>query len=96
MNIEDFRDKMCSGAKIEGCSQELEMFNMLSQEAMRETVELNTKYHTPEEIVEIMSKITRRKVDKTLRMFPPFYTDCGVNITFGKNVFINAGCKFQD
>lgn len=29
-------------------------------------------------------------------MFPPFYTDCGKNITVGKNVFINAGCKFQD
>ena len=29
-------------------------------------------------------------------MFPPFYTDCGQNIHMGKNVFINAGCKFQD
>ena len=29
-------------------------------------------------------------------MFPPFYTDCGKNITIGKNVFINMGCKFQD
>ncbi|MDE7290185.1 MAG: sugar O-acetyltransferase, partial [Oscillospiraceae bacterium] len=30
------------------------------------------------------------------RMFPPFYTDCGKNIHVGKNVFINAGCCFQD
>ena len=29
-------------------------------------------------------------------MFPPFYTDCGKNITVGKNVFINSGCRFQD
>ena len=29
-------------------------------------------------------------------MFPPFYTDFGKNITVGKNVFINAGCHFQD
>ena len=28
--------------------------------------------------------------------YPPFYTDCGRNIHIGKNVFINAGCKFQD
>ena len=27
---------------------------------------------------------------------PPFYSDCGVNITVGKNVFINSGCCFQD
>ena len=26
----------------------------------------------------------------------PFYTDCGRNIHIGKNVFINAGSKFQD
>lgn len=29
-------------------------------------------------------------------MFPPFYTDCGKNLTLGKNVFINACCQFQD
>ena len=29
-------------------------------------------------------------------MFPPFYTDFGKNIKLGKNVFINAGCCFQD
>ena len=29
-------------------------------------------------------------------LFPPFYTDFGKNITIGNNVFINAGCKFQD
>ena len=29
-------------------------------------------------------------------MFPPFYTDCGKNTKLGKNVFINAGCQFQD
>ena len=35
-------------------------------------------------------------MDKTFGMFPPFYTDCGKNITVGKNVFINSGCRFQD
>jgi acetyltransferase-like isoleucine patch superfamily enzyme len=29
-------------------------------------------------------------------MFPPFYTDCGINIKVGENVFINACCRFQD
>lgn len=29
-------------------------------------------------------------------MFPPFYTDCGLNITVGKSVFINSCCNFQD
>lgn len=59
-------------------------------------MELNTKYHTPEEIVEIFSRLTGKTVDKSFRLFPPFYTDCGKNITVGKEVFINSCCHFQD
>ena len=59
-------------------------------------MELNSIYHTPEEIVEIMSRLTRREVDSTFRLFPPFTADFGKNISFGKNVFVNAGCHFQD
>ena len=44
-------------------------------------MEINNKYHTPEEIVDLFSKLTGRKVDKTFRLFPPFYTDCGKNKT---------------
>lgn len=72
------------------------MFNELSQEALKITMELNSRYHTPGEIVEIFSELTGKKVDETFRLFPPFYTDCGKNIKVGKNVFINACCKFQD
>ena len=59
-------------------------------------MELNSRYHTPEEIVGIMSEITGEQVDASFNMFPPFYADFGRNIHIGKNVFINAGCKFQD
>ena len=68
----------------------------LFQEAVRIGRELNGKYHTPEEIREIMGRLTGRKVDDSFRMFPPFYTDFGKNITIGKDVFINSGCHFQD
>ncbi len=59
-------------------------------------MELNTQYHTPEEIRKIMEKLTGKKIDETFRLFPPFYTDFGKNITFGKDVFINSCCHFQD
>ncbi len=68
----------------------------LFQDAIRVTMELNNKYHTPEEIREIMSELTGKTIDDTFKMFPPFYTDFGKNITIGKNVFINSGCHFQD
>lgn len=54
------------------------------------------QYHTPEEIREIMGRLIGKKVDDSFRMFPPFYTDFGKNITIGKDVFINSGCHFQD
>lgn len=68
----------------------------LFQEAIRIGMELNNQYHTPEEIREIMGRLTGKKIDDSFRMFPPFYTDFGKNITIGKDVFINSGCHFQD
>lgn len=68
----------------------------LFQEAIRIGMELNTKYHTPEEIRKIIAQLTGKPVDDKFRLFPPFYTDFGKNITFGKDVFINSGCHFQD
>ena len=70
--------------------------NELFQEAVRIGMELNTKYHTPEELREIMGRLIGKQVDRSFRMFPPFYTDFGKNITIGKDVFINSGCHFQD
>lgn len=68
----------------------------LFQEAVRIGMELNSQYHTPEELREIMGRLTGKEIDGTFRLFPPFYTDFGKNITIGKNVFINSGCHFQD
>ena len=68
----------------------------LFQEAIKIGMELNTRYNTPEEIREIMGRLTGRKIDETFRLFPPFYTDFGKNIKIGRDVFINSGCHFQD
>lgn len=76
--------------------QNEEFAKNLFQDAIRITMGLNNKYHTPEEIREIMAELTGKKIDDTFRMFPPFYTDFGKNITIGKDVFINSGCHFQD
>ncbi len=70
--------------------------NELFQEAIRIGMELNSQYHTPEEIREIMGRLTGKRMDESFRLFPPFYTDFGKNISIGKDVFINSGCHFQD
>lgn len=73
-----------------------EHFDAICQDAIRIGMELNCQYHTPEEIREIMGRLTGKKIDDSFRLFPPFYTDFGKNITIGKDVFINSGCHFQD
>lgn len=70
--------------------------NELFQEAVRIGMEMNTHYHTPEELRGLMSRLIGKKIDSSFRMFPPFYTDFGKNIEIGEDVFINSGCHFQD
>lgn len=96
MNLNVFLEHVNNGFPIPGGS-EIHMFmSDLAQEAMRVTSRLNGVYREPGEIRALMSELTGKPVDESFRMFPPFYTDCGKNITFGKNVFINSGCRFQD
>lgn len=96
ITINEFRELMAKKTYVKEDSRLLRAFHVFSQDALRITMELNNKYHAPEEIRELFSKLTDSEVDETFRLFPPFYTDCGKNIKVGKNVFINACCKFQD
>lgn len=68
----------------------------LSNKAMQITCKLNSSYHTREDVRKLFSELIGKGVDESFMMFPPFYTDCGQNITVGKNVFINSCCNFQD
>lgn len=70
--------------------------NHYSQEAQKITSEINYSYHDFDEIRRLFSELIGSKVSEDFRLFPPFFTDFGKNIHLGKNVFINAGCKFQD
>ena len=96
MTAEEFRNTIKNESYIGGGSPLHLEFHAFSQRAMKLTCEMNYNYHTPEELRSLMSKLTQSEIDETFGIFPPFYTDCGINIHIGKNVFINSGCKFQD
>ncbi len=67
------------------------------QDTRRLLFEMNSVWHEDEkEITELFARITAKPVGENVRIETPFYTDFGKNITVGSNVFINAGCKFQD
>ncbi|MBO7730581.1 MAG: sugar O-acetyltransferase [Lachnospiraceae bacterium] len=74
----------------------IELMRYYSRQAQKITMEINTKYHEPEELAELFSQLIGKPVGEMFGLFPPFYTDFGKNITIGNNVFINSDCKFQD
>lgn len=96
MEVKEFLERLNAKECVKAGSDMHKMMCELSNQAMQLTAELNNRYHTPEEIRTLFSEIIGKEVDKSFMMFPPFYTDCGRNITIGKNVFINACCNFQD
>ena len=96
LELQRFLARMDSGERVAAGSEIMQMMGQLAQEALQITAELNGSYHTPDEIRQIMSRLTGRPIDETFSMFPPFYTDCGKNLKIGKYVFINSGCRFQD
>ncbi|MCM1151833.1 MAG: sugar O-acetyltransferase [Alistipes sp.] len=58
--------------------------------------ELNTGYHSPDEVRALLERIWGQPLDASVRMFPPFYTAFGKTTRVGKEVFVNFGCTFLD
>ena len=53
-------------------------------------------FNDPDEVRALFSDLIGKKVDDTFFLVPPFYTTGGVDITVGRNVFINQNCTFYD
>ena len=96
MDLQSYLAHLNAGEPVVGGSEVHLFMHGVAQEAIRITMELNGSYHTPEQQRALFSELIGKPVDEGFGLFPPFYTDCGKNITVGKNVFINSGCSFQD
>lgn len=95
MTLEEFLAHVAARRPL--ATPEIGVFmNEMSDRARRITCRINGSYHSQEELRGLMGELFGRPVDETFRLFPPFYTDFGQNIHIGRNVFINAGCHFQD
>jgi acetyltransferase-like isoleucine patch superfamily enzyme len=44
----------------------------------------------------LLGELTGRELDPSVRVLPPFHTDSGRNLRFGRNVFVNHGCTAMD
>ncbi|MFJ5848391.1 sugar O-acetyltransferase [Streptomyces sp. NPDC092903] len=45
---------------------------------------------------ELLSVVFGGPLPESVTVYPPFFTECGLNTTFGENVFVNQGCTFMD
>lgn len=96
MTIEQYKEYIKTYGYVEAGSEAHLLMHQMSSDAQRITMEINNKYHSHDELVDLMSQLTGTEIDPSFGLFPPFYTDCGRNTTIGKNVFINSSCHFQD
>ena len=88
MTIQEFRDYMASGKPVVGGGDVHMMFHKLSQEALQITAEINGKYHTPEQLHDLLEQLWVSIVRLSRRM-------CLVSfITNAINCFISLSINY--
>ncbi|KNB50653.1 sugar O-acetyltransferase [Streptomyces caatingaensis] len=45
---------------------------------------------------ELLAVVFGDPLPESVTIYPPFFTEHGLNTTFGENVFVNQGCTFMD
>ena len=96
MELHELLQHFNNGDTVGEDPEVIELMRYYSRQAQKITMEINTKYHEPDEMAALFSELIRKPVGEAFGLFPPFYTDFGKNITVGDHVFINSDCKFQD
>ena len=89
-------EKDLAGMPLDGRDPEVAPIIEVIKHTQRLVSRLNSGEKSEEEVRDFLSQITGRAIDSTLWLIPPFYTDFGCNIHFGKNVFVNSACTFMD
>ena len=96
MNLSTFLEILNTGEQILAGSEAHLYMHKLSQDAFKITARINNQYNTPEEMTALLCELTGKEVSPSVTVFPPVFTDCGKNLHFAENIFVNSGCKFQD
>ncbi|WP_277050622.1 DapH/DapD/GlmU-related protein [Ruania albidiflava] len=95
-DLDDLLTALDAGQTIPGGSPLHELMHRVSQDALRITGELNSGYHDPARVRDLLAQLTGATVPESVTLFPPLTSDFGKNLRIGERVFINSGCRFQD
>ncbi len=91
-----FLERMDSGEEVEADSDVHRLMTAASERAMRITSHMNATFVSLSDTRAQLERLFMRPLPEGVGLFPPFTTDCGLNTHLGADVFINAGCRFQD
>ena len=94
--IDYFLERMDSGEECVAGSDVHRLMTAASERAMRITSRMNAQFDSLSDTRKQFEQLLNRPLPEGVGLFPPFTTDCGLNIHLGEGVFINAGCRFQD
>lgn len=89
-------ERMRNGERITETDADFPLLCSEIENTKKLVYELNTQYHSLDEIRALLERIWGQQLDASVRMFPPFYTAFGKLTRVGKEVFINFGCTFLD
>ncbi len=96
MDLKEFLAMMEKRETVPPASEALAFCGEMIQRAISITSQMNTGYHSPEEMEELFSELTGEDVRGKLTLFPPFHCDFGRNIHLEGHVTFNAGVCIQD
>ena len=67
-----------------------------TERALRITSRMNAQFESLSIVRQLFSELIAQELPEGFILFPPFYSDFGLNIHVSEKAFINMGCKFQD
>lgn len=94
--LEDLLLEKIQGREVVSDSEVFKEIHIVKHNNERLVAELNMGYRSNQEILTYLESITNKKIDSSVTVSQPFYTDFGRHISFGKNIFINQNVSFVD
>ncbi len=84
MTQQEYNEYIATRRTVICNSAEHGFMHKAAQDAIRITMEINSSYHTPDELRALLSQLTGTEIDSSVGLFPPIYTDYGKNLHIGK------------